>query len=462
MLGPNLKRAQYQANQKKIPTESIKFDGPFWIWDLEEHKKADYPDCCFNHFFGCPVKDGIARPLFPWQRTVIDALDSHNQIWIKKATGLGITELVLRYLGWLAITKPEFRNSTFCIVTGPNIMIAFDLISRLKGIFTNRIEHYPIVTIKEMAVVDNVRIQAFPSNHLDAMRAIKNVKFIFLDEADYFRKGEQNNARAVSERYIGKSDSKILMVSTPHLPGGLYERIEKESPSQYHKLELPYTLGIGNIYNDTDIERAKLTPDFQREYNLQYGYGVGNIFNQYTIESMIKKFKPSGRPFVPKSLGIDPALGGEANFAFVLTEIIDDQINILNSWSFDKYSTGEMIDFAVQLLTKYNPRAYIDDSFPNYIKDIKRRIGEHEEIHTRVQPVRFSHGGAMDLLYHMKALADEDYLSIDEAYNRKLIEQMRIARSDDAGKLDKSNHSLDLIDALMLSLTNYGEREDRR
>jgi len=35
------------------------------------------------------------------------------------------------------------------------------------------------------------------------------------------RKGEQKEVRHVSERYIGKSDPYIVMISTPNSPGGL-------------------------------------------------------------------------------------------------------------------------------------------------------------------------------------------------------------------------------------------------
>jgi CheY-like chemotaxis protein len=54
----------------------------------------------------------------------------------------------------------------------------------------------------------------YPSNHIDAYRALDNPKFIFV-EADFFRKGEQEDVRHVSERYIAKSDPYIVMVSTP-------------------------------------------------------------------------------------------------------------------------------------------------------------------------------------------------------------------------------------------------------
>jgi hypothetical protein len=52
---------------------------------------------------------------------------------------------------------------------------------------------------------------------------------ILIDEGDFFRKGEQEDVRHVSERYIAKSDPYIVMVSTPNAPDGLFERIEKES-----------------------------------------------------------------------------------------------------------------------------------------------------------------------------------------------------------------------------------------
>jgi hypothetical protein len=60
--------------------------------------------------------------------------------------------------------------------------------------------------------------EAYPSNQLDAYRALDNPKFILLDESDFFRKSEQEDVRHVSERYIAKSDPFIVMVSTPYAP----------------------------------------------------------------------------------------------------------------------------------------------------------------------------------------------------------------------------------------------------
>jgi hypothetical protein len=76
-------------------------DKPFWIWDVNYHKRVDIEnngDCCFNHIIGLPLKDGVEKPLFDYERRIFDALQSNKHIWIKKATGLGITEYFLRYI----------------------------------------------------------------------------------------------------------------------------------------------------------------------------------------------------------------------------------------------------------------------------------------------------------------------------------------------------------------------------
>ena len=114
-----------------------------------------------------------------------------------------------------------------CIVTGPNIDIAIKLIKRMKNIFERKLG----LTFSDKETVlelNGGRIDAYPSNHIDSFRALDNPKFILLDEADFFRKGEQEDVRHVSEKYIAKSDPYIVMVSTPNAPDGLFEKIEKE------------------------------------------------------------------------------------------------------------------------------------------------------------------------------------------------------------------------------------------
>ena len=165
------------------------------------------------------------------------------------------------------------------IVTGPNQDLAIKLIKRLKGIFEPRLGLY--FTNKETVIeLNGCKIEAYPSNHLDSFRSLTNPKFIFIDEADMFRKGEQEDVRHVSERYIAKSDPYIVMVSTPNAPDGLFEKIEKEPEETclYKRLKMDYTYGLGKIYSKEDIEKAKNSPSFEREYNLKYLGKIGNVY----------------------------------------------------------------------------------------------------------------------------------------------------------------------------------------
>jgi hypothetical protein len=83
---------------------------PFWIWNVEEHKKEDIRtsgDCCFNHIIGLPQKDRNDKPLYDYEQTIYDALVTQTgskHLWIKKATGLGISEFMLRFMA-LALSK---------------------------------------------------------------------------------------------------------------------------------------------------------------------------------------------------------------------------------------------------------------------------------------------------------------------------------------------------------------------
>jgi len=68
---------------------------PFYSdWDQLE---TNCSDSDFNHAIGLPEKNGRPTPLFDYEQQLYDKLQHHKHLWIKKATGLGITELMLIY-----------------------------------------------------------------------------------------------------------------------------------------------------------------------------------------------------------------------------------------------------------------------------------------------------------------------------------------------------------------------------
>ena len=187
---------------------------------------------------------------------------------------------------------------------------------------------------------------------MDAFRSLTNPKFILLDEADFFRKGEQEDVRHVSERYIAKSDPYIVMVSTPYAPDGLFESIEKEPEETciYKRLLLDYTHGLERIYARQEIEKAKASPSFEREYNLKYLGGIGNVFNPADIDGAIQKEydiiqyldDAVNPPLIQGVMGIDPGWG-TSNFGIVVTHFVDGLIRVAYVDEHSRFDHNEML-----------------------------------------------------------------------------------------------------------------------
>jgi hypothetical protein len=51
---------------------------------------------------------------------------------------------------------------------------------------------------------------------------------------------------------------------------------------------LDYTYGLDKIYSLDEIEKAKKSPSFEREYNLKYLGVIGNVFHEKDIQRAIE------------------------------------------------------------------------------------------------------------------------------------------------------------------------------
>jgi hypothetical protein len=289
---------------------------PFYKWEYllnnqeEQHDelaKKTHRRCCFNHLIGLPEKHGFKHNMYMYQYNLFQELmkdrpkpttdsivtrQQHKHLAVIKATGLGITEFVLRWIAWMCVRNDDLKGKRGCIVTGPNIALAITLIKRLKELFLNQgSEHQFLFDTKEtVLVINGCLIQAFPSHHLDAMRGLTNVAVVFQDEASFFEINQANDAIDVSQRYIAKSDPYLIVVSTPNKPGDMLHQITElpEDKCIYKRIYLPYTVGAGNIFSQKDIEIAKRSTSFEREYNLKFLGLVGNVFLPEKIDAAIK------------------------------------------------------------------------------------------------------------------------------------------------------------------------------
>ena len=197
----------------------------FYCWDTSYLGKRD---CCFNHIIGLPEKNGRTHPLYDYEANIFRLIekDEVKHLWIKKATGLGVSEFFLRYVAWKALSSDIWKNCKVCIVTGPRLELAITLIDRIKHLFSETKVSFE--SKNAMIMINDCRIEAYPSHHIDTMRGLTNVKLILLDECSFFPPNQQQEVRDVSERYIAKGNPIIVMVSTPRLSTDMFALIEQE------------------------------------------------------------------------------------------------------------------------------------------------------------------------------------------------------------------------------------------
>ena len=431
----------------------------------------------FEDLKGRPLKSGREYPLFDYQKLIFDTLmteegsfkDKH--LYLLKSTGIGASEMFLRLMAWLCTKDDTYRNSQMVVVTGPNWDLSIKLMKRLKAIFEPKLN----IIFQDKETVLNLNgcvIESFPSNHLDSFRSLTNPAFLLLDELDFIRKSDQDNVRHIAERYIGKANSYIVLVSTPNCPGSLFDSIKKEPEDSciYKRLYLDYTYGLNRIYTTEEIEKAKMIPSFEREYCLKFSGRIGNLLSQKVIDDSIKlgeKLKHiEPNLYNIFSLGVDPGFGSSAT-ALVLTEHIKEEDKIIVRYAEQYGGDGThpdpqmIIDKIFDFHRKYwNMWIPIDAS--NIITSLKIAFGENinygnvEDVSpssNKVLPINFSKEHRT-MISHLVTLFNEHHIAIPKEFD-KLIIALKSAVVNEYS-LDKEQSSYtDLFDALRLSLKCY-------
>jgi hypothetical protein len=240
------------------------------------------------------------------------------------------------------------------------------------------------------------------------------------------------------------------------------------------------------IYSEEQIANARLSPEFEREFNLAYLGLVGNVFSQLSIENCQKiQYNPENiNPNAKKSIGIDPGFGS-SKFAIVITQYVDGKIQVIHLEEYERPNFASMIDTIWQLKHKcgYISNIYVDAANPEVWESLKREFNEpynqkyisdqiaeckklnsHIENRMIVVPVPFGVEGAK-MLQHAKALMDEteedgsSLIAIDKCFD-KLLTGLRTTVANEY-RLNKEQSSFnDLTDAYRLSLIFFKRNKE--
>ena len=181
-------------------------------------------------------------------------------------------------------------------------------------------------------------------------------------------------------------------------------------------------------------------------------------------------------------MGIDPAYGSSA-FGIVITQWIDNHIQILHAEEYHRPDYNEMLSTVYGLISKYQvDKVYIDGANPSFIRSLKLQIGEEADYdkviaryrseglgdsswsqYMKIIPVNFNKEHKA-MLGHCKMILEQTEprrIAINPKFD-KLITSLRTAVDSD-GNLDKESTSYnDIFDAFRLSMKFYRfeERHD--
>ena len=176
------------------------------------------------------------------------------------------------------------------------------------------------------------------------------------------------------------------MVSTPNRPDGLFAKIEKEPYETcfYKKIFLHYSEGVGKIYSEKEIEKAKRSPSFPREYELQYQGLIGNVFAPAAIDKVQQiEYDPDNIITDYKvSIGVDPSFGS-SKFGIVATRFVNERIEVIEVEDYDRDHSdfNDMINRVWKIKQKHrvdnnNLTIYVDAANPEIWQSLKRMFNE--------------------------------------------------------------------------------------
>lgn len=438
---------------------------PTFLDEVEELNKLnstpeniDFPECrgmTFREFWNwLPNK----LDYYDYEEELEQVMEESKYLWVKKSAGLGVTEWMIRRIAWYCLKDDVWKNEqvdiNVIIIVGPRIDLAVELMHRLKNLFNKEFK-----TKETLCVLNGNRIMVFPSHHVATAHGL-NPKIVFIDEGDLFPPGQQDLVREVAERYIAKSNPHIVFVSTPYLPGGLYEKIEKEENSIYTKKIMLYDRGLGKVYTPEGIEIAMKSPSFEREYNGKYGYGEGNIFP--FIDMVVSTYDLKlGQG--EKGLYVDPAFGSSM-FAVLGLEKLDGILYVKEATEYARPSSIAMYDIVEEKAKRFGNHCIVDAAHPDFIKNLNERgvssyplsfgkkIGSDADEGKKQSQISLMTSKASQLV-------KEKGVFIHPIF-RDLISQLRAVKFNDKGNPDKTQLTFDLGDAFLMGCWDMQVRDN--
>ncbi len=433
-------------------------DKPFWIEDELEHQQASEATsgkCCFWHVMGLPEKEHLVgkspdgrdiiekkkHPMYDYELETYEHILKNRYARIKKATGMGVTTLVLGIMAYRCVVNDNHNGEEMGIVTGPRQKMADYELDRLVSLFKDT--DYRPKKGGDSIWINGCKITAYPSHTFDTARGLDKCRFFLVDEADFFPETQIATVMTVLERYEAKSHPHVVLNSTTNLPTGLFAQMDRGKYSMFETIEIFYERGIGKIYTPYEIEQAKKSPSFECEYNGKYGTGEGNIFPSELVDLCTWKYDVTsfGKGGI---IAVDPAYGS-SKFAIVAGKKNGDDIVITEAKEYDRPSPSVMVDVIVEMSKNYE-KVTVDNSDPGLISELARH-------NVNVSGISFREDLSNMTMYAASCIK-ERHVVIHQQF-KKLRDQLMSVKYNDRGHPDKKLLTFDQGDAFLMLLYKF-------
>ena len=263
---------------------------------------------------------------------------------------------------------------------------------------------------------------------------------------------------------------------------------QKEEDCIYKRMYLPHDVGLppyGSIFTQQEIEIAKRSSSFDREYDLKFAGITGTVFLQQKIDAAIKlgdhtdyfkQLLSNPRLMLETQFycAIDPSFGS-SRFAICLVAIVDDYVYVIDTEELEREEFNVCIERNIGVMEKYNISReniiyFVDSSSPavctaimaelgdktNYTQVTSFRTKQHVRdvwYDYRTRPINFNHQTKRNLLLNAKQLLDNNMIVLNRVKHSNLILALRTAVADDLILDKKLSQHHDILDSFCMALS---------
>jgi len=265
----------------------------------------------FNRIVGQPIHPDTGKPtdIMDYQEEYEQAWNVHHKVILNKSRKIGATETALRIIAFNCMNGTYQPRHRIMIVAGNKQTVANRFLERFKaifgkgfydldGIFWSTDEKlsrkdealgYRQLFNKQSAgniieLYNGINIQAYPAN--ESVRGEENVVCVFLSECAFINLLDDSKVyNAVHPNVSNIKNADFILESTPNGKRGFFWELFTDDTNEYHKLEQPYTVSMGQLLDEEFIalERNNKKIDFEQEYGCKFTTSLTSVFNEEDV-----------------------------------------------------------------------------------------------------------------------------------------------------------------------------------